>query len=480
MAATAGGGAARAPAPTALLGRCGTGHGRRLGAAVTRLTACTLRVQALGQLLGRLGLGLAPEGDVLGDLGGAAGAQFQEIERGPEARMREQAEHALAHALVEARLQQPDLLHRQGKPPRQRDALGLVKGDAVGRALLGHQRVGAGFLHHRQLAAVGRPQQGREQEGRRHRLVLGDALVGVAKGLQQHGAQRTAAVGFQRQRRFREQRRQQAVVLERQEAALGMAGEEHLQALVEQAGGRRRGQQVRQLRHRGGRFGRHGEAELGCEPRRAQHAHRVFAVALHGIADQAQHPVLAVLVAAHVVAHRKVLDGVVERVGGEVAPHRVILDGAVDVVAQQAAAVFGFAVAAAVVHIGAEGGHLDDLAAIDHVRQPEAPADQPAVAEQRLHLLGRGVGGHVEILGVAADQQVAHRATHQVALETAFAQPVEHAQGVGADVLAGYAVLGARDGQELVGDGDARIQGLGAKARGRRSAGGGALASRCR
>jgi hypothetical protein len=40
------------------------------------------------------------------------------------------------------------------------------------------------------------------------------------------------------------------------------------------------------------------------------------------------------------------------------------------------------AVAAAVVDVGAEGRDLDDLAAEHHVRQAEAAADQPAVAEQ--------------------------------------------------------------------------------------------------
>ena len=66
----------------------------------------------------------------------AAGAQFQEIECGAEARMRQQPEHALAQTLAEPGLQQPDLLHGLGETARQRDALGLVQGDAISGALL--------------------------------------------------------------------------------------------------------------------------------------------------------------------------------------------------------------------------------------------------------------------------------------------------------------------------------------------------------
>src|SRR5690606_718806 len=117
---------------------------------------------------------------------------------------------------------------------------------------------------------------------------------------------------------------------------------------------------------------------------------------------------------------------------------------AVDIVADQAA-VLDLAVAAAVVDVGAEGGDLDDLAAVDHVGQAEAAADQAAVAEQLLDLLRRGVGGHVEILGMHPQQQVADRAADQVGAKAGLAQPVEHAQCVGTDVLSRDRVLVARD-----------------------------------
>ncbi len=79
------------------------------------------------------------------------------------------------------------------------------------------------------------------------------------------------------------------------------------------------------------------------------------------------------------------------------------------------------------------------------MRQAEAAADQPAVAEQLLDLLGRRVGGNVEILGVAVHQQIADGAADQVTGKPGITQPVQNAQGVGADVLAGDVVLIARD-----------------------------------
>ena len=131
--------------------------------------------------------------------------------------------------------------------------------------------------------------------------------------------------------------------------------------------------------------------------------------------------------------------------------NRVVLDGAVDVVADQAPAFVLLAIAAAVVAVGAESGDLDDLAPEHHVGQAETPADQAAVAEQGLDLFRGGVGGHVEILRMAADQQVAHRAPDEIAGEAGIAQPVQDAQCIGTDVPAREGVLVARD--DAQGDG---------------------------
>ncbi len=52
----------------------------------------------------------------------------------------------------------------------------------------------------------------------------------------------------------------------------------------------------------------------------------------------------------------------------------------------------------------------------------EAPADDARAPEQRLHLLGRGVGGDVEVLGLDAEQQVAHGAADDIGLVAGLLQ----------------------------------------------------------
>src|SRR5690606_34299840 len=93
----------------------------------------------------------------------------------------------------------------------------------------------------------------------------------------------------------------------------------------------------------------------------------------------------------------------------------------------------------------AERGYLDDLAAETHVYQPEAPADQPAVAEQGLDFLRQRVGGDVEVLGFAAEQQVAHAAADQVGLVARAVQPVQDLERVRGDLRAGNGVFRSRN-----------------------------------
>ena len=85
--------------------------------------------------------------------------------------------------------------------------------------------------------------------------------------------------------------------------------------------------------------------------------------------------------------------------------------------------------------VGAEGGRLDDLRAEEDVRQAEAAADDAAVAKQPPDLVGRGAGGDVEVLGLAAEQQVAHAAADQVGGVIEAAQPQDHLGGVGVDLI---------------------------------------------
>ena len=89
--------------------------------------------------------------------------------------------------------------------------------------------------------------------------------------------------------------------------------------------------------------------------------------------------------------------------------------------------------------LGAKGRDLDDFAAKNDVRKTKAPADEAAVLEQPPHVLGVCVGGHVEVLGLASEQQVAYAATDQIRRITGILQPVEDFKCVVAD-------LGTRDG----------------------------------
>ena len=77
-------------------------------------------------------------------------------------------------------------------------------------------------------------------------------------------------------------------------------------------------------------------------------------------------------------------------------------------------AVVHLAVAATVVDVGTEGGDLDGLAPEHHMRQAEAAADQEAVAERALDLVGPGRSAYVEVLWLAPHEKVAHAAAYEV------------------------------------------------------------------
>ena len=91
--------------------------------------------------------------------------------------------------------------------------------------------------------------------------------------------------------------------------------------------------------------------------------------------------------------------------------------------------------------MAAERGDLNDFPAHAHVHDAKAAADNARAAEQGVDFLGRGVGRHIKVLGVATEQQVAHSAADEIGLMVCIAQPRHDLQGAVADVLAGYAVL---------------------------------------
>ena len=97
-----------------------------------------------------------------------------------------------------------------------------------------------------------------------------------------------------------------------------------------------------------------------------------------------------------------------------------------------------------------EGGDLDDVAAPEKdLDQPEALADDAAVAEEFAQLPGPGVGDHVEILGLFPQEQVPDPAAHQIGGITGVQQPVEDLQGLQFDIFPGDGVFRPGDDEGL-------------------------------
>ena len=100
-------------------------------------------------------------------------------------------------------------------------------------------------------------------------------------------------------------------------------------------------------------------------------------------------------------------------------------------------------------HVLAERRHLDRLVAELHVREAEAPADDPAVPEQLLDLVRMRRGADVEVLGPPAEQQIAHAAADQVRGVVGVVQPVEHLERIGIDGRARNRVVRSGDDDGL-------------------------------
>ena len=225
-----------------------------------------------------------------------------------------------------------------------------------------------------------------------------------------------------------------------------MAAGQQLQHLIEQSRG---GHVFDQLGHPVNRLARglvDREAELGGKPHRAQHAHRVFAIAVGRVADHAQPARAQILDAVVIVEHVARGRVVIERVDREVAPRRIFVLLAVQVVGQHAAV---FVDQAVDVDQRAKRRHLDRLLAEHHVHQLEAAADDERAPKMRLDLLRRGIGGDVEVLRRDVEQQVAHGAADDVRAMAGFLQRLAHAQRGARDELAIDMVFARRNALRL-------------------------------
>ena len=105
----------------------------------------------------------------------------------------------------------------------------------------------------------------------------------------------------------------------------------------------------------------------------------------------------------------------------------------------------------------AEGRHFDGLRTRQDVHEPKAPADDEGTPEERLHLLGRRVGGEVEILRLETEQQIANGATHDERLEARLLELARDVQRAARDLGAANAMR-VRTEQTRLGHGSARDQ----------------------
>jgi hypothetical protein len=80
------------------------------------------------------------------------------------------------------------------------------------------------------------------------------------------------------------------------------------------------------------------------------------------------------------------------------------------------------------------------------MRQAESAADKPAARKHALDFLGRGAGGHIEVLGHLAEQQVANAAANDEGLEAGLLQVANDIRGMRAEFLEPDPMLGLGNG----------------------------------
>ena len=257
---------------------------------------------------------------------------------------------------------------------------------------------------------------------------------------------------------------EQTVLLQQPIRLQAKSRQEQLQCFIEQTRRRDAVEQISESTNRRLGLARHLEIQLGGKAYRTQHAHRILAITFIGVANQLQPSRAYILRAAGKVPQRKVIHAVVKRIGGEVAAPYIGLDRTVDVVAQQPSGFIdrpvcrvqvsrnvGIAVGIFFLTLALRGGRgakrrdLDDLIAKVHVREPEAPPDQTAIAKEPAHLLGQCIGRDVEILRFDTQQQIAHRAAHQESLVPRLLESVQYFQGIWRDLVARNRMLGSGD-----------------------------------
>jgi hypothetical protein len=95
--------------------------------------------------------------------------------------------------------------------------------------------------------------------------------------------------------------------------------------------------------------------------------------------------------------------------------------------------------------LAAERCHFDDLILKDDVHEPEAAANDAAVAEEPAHVARMRVGDDVEVFRRAPHQQIAHAAAAQVRAVAAAMQAVQDFEDVLRNAAARDGVIAAID-----------------------------------
>jgi len=211
-------------------------------------------------------------------------------------------------------------------------------------------------------------------------------------------------------------------------------GPQEPQDLLQHARRRRTLEVVGVLAHRVPGLVLDPEAEPGGELDRPQDPHRILGEANARVADRPQQAGLEIGQAVDVVVDHALGRIVEESVDREVAPTCVLGRGTEDIVLADQEIV---RVAPSRLGLGPEGRGLDQPVAVHDVHQPEAPADDPAVAKQPLDLAWMGLGSDVEVLGLAAEEQIADAAADEIGLVATALQTRQHPQGVLIDVPRG-------------------------------------------
>ncbi len=323
----------------------------------------------------------------------------------------------------------------------------MLDNQFVSGLLHGCNRWHAALLGAQYLGRQGRPEQRGKQECRRDRFVLLDAQVGVDQGI----ADQCMGVGrvvFQRLGTGREQRFEQFKVHQHFKGGSSMPGEEQFEHFFEQACRRNIAQHRCQRANRLGAVLFDAEVQLGSKAHRTQHAHRVFLVALFGVADQADQTVTNVVYAIGVIQNTLADRIVIQRVDREVATLGVLFKRAVHVVTQNAPAFIARGLVAVLFFvilgmIGAEGRHFDDFTTEMDMHQLEPAANDSRITEFGTHLFRRGAGGDVEILGRDIEHHVAYAAADQIGLVAGVLQALDDINGITAELAALQRMLAA-------------------------------------